>query len=81
MAEEHHPHSHTNEVSCTGDECDHERKEHYTHTHAGGHEIHTHKPEGVRLIKLEEVIEPKPEPEPESKRSHSPIWDGPEDAA
>lgn len=69
-----HSHTHKIETECAGDDCDQKHHEQYTHTHDGGHTYHVHRPEGARLVKLEEVVEPEPESEP--SHSRSPLWDG-----
>ena len=56
-----HPHTHEHNVTCEAPECGHERHEKYAHSHDGGHQFHTHRPDGAQLIKLDndDVIEPK----------------------
>jgi hypothetical protein len=46
-----HPHTHETIITCDGDECGNELHEKYSHTHEEGHSYHTHKPEGMKLIK------------------------------
>ena len=67
---EDHEHTHRVETECAGDDCDHKRSEQYSHTHESGHDFHVHRPEGAKLIKVEEEIE---EPKPRSS-----IWHGDE---
>jgi len=66
---ENHQHRHSLDTECLEDNCGSKRHEEYVHSHESGHDYHTHKPEGVRLIKIEEVEETESKP-------HSSIWHG-----
>lgn len=58
-----HTHTHESATTCDGldgVECGNSHHEKYSHSHEGGHEFHDHRTDGMRLIKLEEVVEPEP---------------------
>jgi hypothetical protein len=67
MAE--HEHSHTMTTECNGPECGVKHNMEFNHSHEHGHDLHAHRLDGVKIIRLEEEIEPSSESEPVKQRS------------
>jgi hypothetical protein len=51
-----HNHTHSSDITCNDGSCGAKLHQEYTHSHPGSDDYHVHRPEGAKLVKVDDEI-------------------------